>query len=70
MVTIAKAVSPEMVDVDSARYATICSLAGTFFDQYLKQPDELQPETITTHEYIQQLLAERPASFDTVYPHK
>ena len=70
MVTVAKAVSPELVDIDSARHAVICSLAGTFFDQYLKQQDEQQPETITTREYIQQLLTERPASFDTAYPHK
>ncbi|MDR3711679.1 MAG: hypothetical protein P4L51_02600 [Puia sp.] len=70
IVTIAKAVSPELIDIDSARHSMVCSLAGVFFDEYLKPLDEQEPPTVSTRGYINQLLTDRPASFDTTYPHR
>ncbi len=70
IVTVAKAITPELSDVDSSRHALVCGLATAFFDQYLKPGDAGSSDILTTGEYINRLLKDKPASFDTAFPRK
>jgi predicted dienelactone hydrolase len=64
IVSVVKNVAPALGNIDSSRHQIICSLALTYFNQYLKQSKK------QTAQFIEQLEATKPGFITTAYPAK